>query len=42
MQWYRLVEEWLKSCLVENGPGIDGQQPDEDEPAVFPGGQEGQ
>ena len=42
MQCYRLGEEWLESCLAEKGPGGIGQQPAEYEPAVCPGGQEGQ
>jgi len=42
MQCYRLGEEWLESCLVEKEPWGVGRQPAEHEPAVCPGGQEGQ
>ena len=39
-QPYRLGEEWLESCLVE--PWCTDGQSAEYEPAVCPGGQEGQ
>jgi len=42
MQRYRPGEEWLESCPVEKEPGGVVQQPGEHEPAVCPGGQEGQ
>jgi len=42
MQRHRLGGEWLEMCPVEKGPGGAGRQPADDEPAVCPGGQEGQ
>jgi len=42
MQHYRLGEEWLGSCLAEKDLGILVDSQPEYEPAVSPGGQEGQ
>jgi len=42
MQRCRLGEEWLESCLAEKDLGFVGRQLAEHEPAVCPGGQEGQ
>jgi len=41
MQCYRVGEEWLESCPAEKYLGV-GWQPAKHEPAVCPGGQEGQ
>jgi len=42
MQCHRLGEEWLESCPAEKETPQAGQQPAEHEPAMCPGGQEGQ
>jgi len=42
MQCCRREEEWLESCLAEKDLGGFDRQPAEREPAVCPGGQEGQ
>ena len=42
MQCHRLGEEWLEICQGGKGPGGAGHQLAEHEPAVCPGGQEGQ